>query len=115
MPGMDLKQDTRGNVDILSLGGFMDNQAVSRFIQALDELILNGKTKIVLDISRLVYIPSAGLGALVGRIRDLRRQGGDIKIGGHTSRVYELLKILGFLSAFDVSDTVDAAVHKYKR
>ncbi len=114
MPGMDPKQESQENVEILSLGGFMDIREVSRFVQALDALILNGKTKIVLDIGRLTYIPSAGLGAVVGRIRDLRRQGGDIKIGGHTSRVYELLKILGFLSAFDVSETVDAAVHKYK-
>jgi anti-sigma B factor antagonist len=99
-----------GNLQILKIQGFMDMTQVHEFESALDGLLSEGKTKIVLDFSELEYISSAGLGALVGRIREVRKNNGDIKIGGGTPAVMEILKMFGFSEVFSLSPTVGDAV-----
>jgi anti-sigma B factor antagonist len=83
---------------------------VHEFESVLDKLIQEGKTRIVLDFSELEYISSAGLGALVGRIREVRKTNGDIKIGGGTPAVMEILKMFGFSEVFSLSSTPGEAM-----
>jgi anti-anti-sigma factor len=55
-------------------------------------IIEAGRTKIVLNLSRLTYIDSAGLGALVGLLKATREAGGQFKLCQLTSKVSALLE-----------------------
>jgi len=99
---------------VLKITGFMDMSEVIHFKQYLDRLIMGGKTQIVLDFSELEYISSAGLGVLIGRTREIRRQNGDLKIGGCSSRVYGIFKVIGLTDVFDVAKDVFTAIKKFK-
>jgi len=105
---------TSGTLQIVKIGGFMDMTQVNEFESTLDGLILEGKTRIVLDFTELEYISSAGLGALVGRIREVRKKNGDIKIGGGTHAVMDILKMFGFSEVFSLSPTLGDAVKLFE-
>lgn len=92
----------------------MDMREVPKFEQALEKLITAGKYRIVLDLTNLEYISSAGLGTIIGNIREVRRQGGDIKVGGHSAPVYDILKTFGFTEVFETYATRDEALRKFK-
>ncbi len=114
MKHVEIENHAQGNVQVLDVKGFMDMREVPKFEQALDVLIKGGRCRIVLDLSQLEYISSAGLGAIIGSIREVRRQGGDIKVGGYSAPVFDILKTFGFTEVFETYSSRDEAVHKFK-
>jgi len=108
-----IKSENEGLVQILNITGFMDMREVPKFEQALDQLIKSSRCQIVLDLSGLEYISSAGLGTIIGSIREVRRQGGDIKVGGCSTPVYEILKTFGFTDVFETYPSRKEAVRKF--
>jgi anti-sigma B factor antagonist len=110
---VQIREEAVGAVRVLVVEGFMDMREVPKFDQALDKLIKAGQVKIVLDLSQLEYISSAGLGSIIGNIRRVRTLGGDIKVGGHSATVFEILRTFGFTEVFDTCSTRAEAVKKY--
>jgi anti-sigma B factor antagonist len=108
-----LEHKIQGSVVIVRVKGFMDLLQVEHFEHYLDEVIKNQTNKIVLDLSELEYISSAGLGAIIGRIRDVRTKGGDIKIGNCSSTVADILEILGFALVFSLAKTNEEAMRLF--
>lgn len=113
MKQVTIQSEHVGAVEVLTLTGFMDMREVPKFEQALDQLIKSGRTRIVLDLSRLDYISSAGLGTIIGSIREVRRQGGDIKVGGYSAPVFDILKTFGFTEVFETYNTRKEALQKF--
>ena len=105
---------TQGEIQILKVTGLMDMTEVGRFEQTLDRLIIDHKIMMVLDLAELEYISSAGLGAIIGRIREVRRQEGDIRIGSCSERVMEILKIFGFADVFHMYKDMQQAIQSYQ-
>jgi anti-anti-sigma factor len=54
-------------------------------------LIQSGQSKLLLDLSEVPFIDSAGLGELIAFKKRTREAGGDIKLLKPTRRVFELL------------------------
>ena len=82
-----------------------------------ESLVSEGNVRIVVDLSDVDYISSAGWGIFVGEIKGVRRNGGDIKLAGMRSDVREVFDLLEFnalltpyatredaLSSFDVHE-----------
>jgi anti-anti-sigma factor len=113
MQTLKMGVETRDAVQILTVSGFMNMANVPVFVQTLAGLIQDGHSKIVLNLSALEYISSAGLGEIIARIRDLRRNGGDIKIGGYSHLVFEILKTFGFTDVFETYPTLEEAVRRF--
>lgn len=113
MRTLRITQDTREGVCVLTVSGFMDMSSITQFESVMDELLDHGVTRVVLDLSFLEFITSSGLGAIIGRIRRARLQGGDIKVGGCSDRVLEVLKTFGFTDVFQVSPSVEAALAEF--
>lgn len=101
-------------LSVLVLRGFLDLNEVIKFERQIDRLIKNKQINIILDLTQLTYISSAGLGSLVSTIRELRNLGGDLKIGGLSDRVKELLETFGFSDIFDTFLTREEAIMKFK-
>jgi len=115
MKDLTLDLEDRGSVKLVVVRGFMNMANVPRFEQTLEQLIGSGVRDIVLDFSGLEYISSAGLGEIIARIRDLRREGGDIKVGGYSHLVYDILKTFGFTDVFDTFPTPEEAIRKFTK
>ncbi len=84
---------------------------------ALRELVkgLLAETKhIVLNLSRVTYIDSGGLGTLVGLYTSARNAGGAIKLANLTQRVGDLLQVTKLLTVFDVYEGEDKAVQAFR-
>ncbi len=113
MNHLKFEQAQVGQVRVVTVIGFMDMREVPKFEALLDELINTEVDRIVLDLSNLEFITSAGLGAIIGRIRKVRSREGDIKVGGCSDRVSEVLKVFGFTDVFDVSPTKEKALAKF--
>lgn len=64
---------------------------------------------LVVDLSAVSFLDSAGLGALIGAIRRLRHLGGEVAVASPRPLVSRVLPTTGFDRVVDVSETVEEA------
>lgn len=114
MKSLKINVLNEGKIKVIVVSGFMDMSEVPKFEAAIEGLIKSGSLQIVLDLTNLEYISSAGLGEIIGRIREVRRQGGDIKVGGYSDLVYEILETFGFTAVFETFPSREKAMQKFE-
>ena len=88
--------------------GELDAFTVSQFRQALAELASN--PRILIDMSGVPFVDSAGLGALIGGIRRARELGGDVAVACNRPTLTRLLHTTGFDRIVPVTETLEGAV-----
>lgn len=69
-----------------------------------------GIHRIVLDLSRVGFIDSVGLGVLLGGLRRARSGGGDMVLAGPGPRTGRILDVTGLCSAFTVTADVESGL-----
>ncbi len=87
--------------------GELDAFTVGQFRQTLSELASH--PRLLIDMSGVPFVDSAGLGALIGGIRRARELGGDVAVCCSRASLVKLLRTTGFDRIVTVTDTVDEA------
>ena len=96
-----------GGLTICRPVGELDAFTVSQFRQALADLV--GNKQLVIDMSSVPFVDSAGLGALIGGIRRARELGGDVAVCCNRPTLTRLLRTTGFDRIVTVTETVEQA------
>jgi stage II sporulation protein AA (anti-sigma F factor antagonist) len=76
----------------------------------LQKTIREGAAKIVLDMTEVPYMDSAGLGVLVQASGMAKQQGGDLRLCGVSERVAELIKMTRTGALLPVDADVEASL-----
>ena len=100
-------------VSIVELGGVLDINSIGDFETMVDGLFKKKQYKVVLNMEKLTYVSSAGMGYLVGSIKEVRKNKGDIKIAGVNSDIYRVFELLDFPGIFQFFKTEREAVQKF--
>jgi len=87
--------------------GELDAYTVGQFRERLAELAAS--PRLLIDLSSVPFMDSAGLGALIGGIRRAREAGGDVAVACSRPTLTRLLHTTGFDRIVPVTDTVEAA------
>ena len=94
---------------IVELSGDFDLSAVSRVRSAFHEIVGDGWTKVIVDLSDVTFADSAALGILVGLQRRCREAGGSCALVGATDAVGRLLATSGLDTIIPMADSVEHA------
>lgn len=110
----DLSIETRevDGVAVVHPDGFINAHTVRQFEASLESLVEAGKYQILLNCTRLNYISSAGLGAIMGLIETVRENGGDIQLCDLQENVYAIFDTLGFTQLYKVHSTEAEALRQ---
>jgi anti-sigma B factor antagonist len=76
--------------------------------------VLQANTKLVLDLSRLSFVDSSGLGALLSCLRQLGGKSGDLKLCGLSKQVRALFELVRMHRIFDIYGTQADAVNAFR-
>lgn len=98
---------------LLRPAGELDAYTVAQFREALGELA--EELRVVIDLSEVPFMDSAGLGALIGGIRRIREAGGRITVACSRPNLMRLLHTTGFDRIVPVEETVESAVTALER
>jgi anti-anti-sigma factor len=79
----------------LSVAGRLDGYWSDHLASALDEEIRHGRHHVLLDLSEVVFLSSAGIGALVKSYNDLDSIQGSLSIWKASERVRKVIEICG--------------------
>jgi anti-sigma B factor antagonist len=96
---------------MLTLKGRVDSSTAPQFSQALDKINNDGFYKIVVNMSGLEYMSSAGFRALLATQRNCKRYNrGELVLAVVPVRIREALELAGFTELFKTFDEPLAAV-----
>jgi anti-sigma B factor antagonist len=83
------------------------------FRDRVTTLVRTGRRDLLLDMSRVTYIDSGGVGALVGTLLHVLRRGGRLKLLAPSARVTRVLAITGLHAVFETFDREEEAVTSF--
>ena len=96
---------------VITIAGRADSAEAPRLVQAIEVAYRRGKNNIIIDMSRLEYMSSAGFRALAEAQRISRRRNhGEVVLVQMAGLVREALEMVGFTEFFKVFDTLPSAL-----
>jgi anti-sigma B factor antagonist len=110
---METNTHSENDVTIVSVSGSIDALTYEHLQLALTDPIHVGVKSLVADLSGVDYTSSAGLRAILSAQKEIRQQGGDLRLAGVQPNVLKVLKLSGFTSIFKIYDDVEAAVASF--
>lgn len=111
---MQINEERQGDVAILTLKGKLmggpETQAVHEKVKDLAD---NKVLKVVIDLAKVKWMNSSGLGAVMGSMTTLKNAGGELKLANVTEKVKSLFIITKLITLFDTHDSVEDAVGSF--
>ncbi len=104
---MQMVQEQRGDSTLITLGGRLDVTTAPEFQKMCVGLADSGGTDVVVDMSDLEYISSAGLRSVLFSAKKLRGKGGDLRFCGMSGMVEDVFRVSGFQGLFTIFPTVE--------
>lgn len=101
------------DVAVLVPIGFINAHTVEIFDSALRGVLDRGQFAVVINARSLAYVASAGLGALVGTIEEIRENGGDLRICELSESVAAIFEMVGLPHLFKIFKTEEEAVSSF--
>ncbi len=99
---IEFKGNVMGGPDAVSLN------------EKIHELIENNKNNVVVDLGKVKFMNSSGLGMLIGALTTMRKSGGDLRIANATDKIESLLIITKLITVFKHFKSVDEAIESFK-
>jgi anti-sigma B factor antagonist len=94
---------------VLAVKGEVDVYTAPRLRERLVELVSQGHRRVVVDLEGVEFLDSTGLGVLVGGLKRLRSNDGDLGLVCTQTRILKVFEITGLTKVFSIYDSVDAA------
>jgi len=107
---MDISVRKSDQINIVSIAGSIDALTADQITGCIDERINSGEKHLLLDLSGVEFMSSAGLRVILGALKALRKQGGNLDIAGAQAGVERVLKMSGFSRILKIYDNVDNAI-----
>ncbi len=102
MSELSIERRELEDVVLLYPSGFINAHTVRFFEAEIQKALQQRRFKIVVNCSGLTYIASAGLGAMMGAIEEIRDNGGDLRLTDLNETVMNIFEILGFTHLYKI-------------
>ena len=111
---MEIKTKELARVTIVELHGRVDHQSAPQVAQVVNELLRAHKYNLVVDLSGVSYLASAGLRVLLTAHKETQgKQRGDVRLAAPSELIVETLKLVGFTKIFKIYPTLVEAVGSF--
>jgi stage II sporulation protein AA (anti-sigma F factor antagonist) len=107
---MQIQSTRDGVVATVEAAGLIDTRAAQEFERSVVGLCNDGVRALIVDLSKVGLITSAGIRVLVMIAQRLQRSGGGLALCALSERVRGVLEIAGLLTQFRITATRDEAI-----
>lgn len=110
MPKFQINAESVGDgMACVSVEGFLDAHTFEQMENAINGLFAEGTYKVMVELSKVDYISSAGAGVFIGAIGTAQENGGNIILMKPTENVKEVFDLLGLSQLFQFGESIDEA------
>jgi anti-sigma B factor antagonist len=113
---VDLKlgHHTKDGIEIVEVEGEIDVYTAPRLRELLIELVNTGFYQLVVNMEKVEFLDSTGLGVLVGGLKRVRAHDGSLDLVCTQERILKIFRITGLTKVFGIHDNVDEAIKARK-
>jgi len=95
---------------VLAVAGEIDIYTAPLFKQAVVNLVSEGNTQVIIDLSDVTFMDSSGFGTLLGATKRLRPVGGGLHLAGANNTIQRMLHLTRLDTIMRVYPTAEEAV-----
>ncbi len=111
---MEITARSIDHYDLVVIKGRIDSYTAPTLSEKLNDITAQNRYKIILDLSEVVFVSSAGLRVLIDIQKTCRKSNqGEVLLVNIPSRVYETLELAGFAPQFKFYNNVSSAVEAF--
>ena len=107
---MELTEESAPGVVIVAVSGRIDTESVQTFGDRMAALIEAGSPNLLIEFSRLTYIGSSGLHALLVAARLASGKGGRVVLCGLAAPVRQVVELAALDKLFEIHGTREEAL-----
>ena len=112
---MKISTDIEGNFLLVRIKGDLDMHTVPEFKKKITTIMnQKGIDNLILNLKSVNFIDSTGLGAILGRYRELTSNNGELILIGLTSPVKRIFQLSGVLELISVYESEDDIIEELK-
>lgn len=104
------KEKTQNGITVLAVRGFLDAHTFEELEKTINDLFDAGSHRLVVDLSGLDYISSAGAGVFIGAIGTAQENDGNIILINPSPNVKEVFDLLGLSQIFTFKSSREEAL-----
>ena len=99
-----------GDCSVVDLSGEIDVYTSPKVKDAVGELIDRGVYHLIINLEKVRYIDSTGLGVLIGGLKRVREHGGSVNLVCSNPQIRRIFDITGLVKIFGIFDDEEAAM-----
>ena len=107
---MELSVDRQADVTVVTINESVDSADSDALLTFLDDLIEAGQTRLVVDLTRMDFIVSMGLGVFVQTYTRLRRAHGFLRLVAPQPPILRIIKMTALDRLLPIYDSVSQAL-----
>lgn len=112
---MGIRESIHDKVAVLKISGkLMGGDETKEIPEKIRSLLSDGLTDIVMDLGKVKWMNSTGLGAIIESRRLITEKEGNLKLAAVTEKIKSLLMITQIIQLFDTYETVDRALASFQ-
>lgn len=112
--GIKIKSREANGIAILDLQGVITlGEGDEELKEAIDKSLSEGQKNIILNMKKVSFMDSSGVGELVGCYTSVSRAGGHLKLFNLNDKVHDLLQITQLISVFETFDSEKEALDSF--
>ncbi|UCD17858.1 MAG: STAS domain-containing protein [Candidatus Zixiibacteriota bacterium] len=112
---MKITEEIKGDVAVIHLKGkVMGGPDATMFHGKLHEFINGGRKKVVVNLAKVEWMSSVGLGMLISALTTMKNNGGQLILANVTEGIQTLLTITRLVTIFKAHDSVDEAIAAFE-
>jgi len=97
-------------IEVIDVQGEIDMYTAPRLRELLIDLVSKGSCQLVVNLDKVGFLDSTGLGVLVGGLKRVRAHDGSLDLACTQQPILKILKITGLTEVFGIYETVDQAI-----
>ncbi|MEW6711626.1 MAG: STAS domain-containing protein [Candidatus Riflebacteria bacterium] len=102
------------DTSVIEIHGEVTFENSDQFKEEIDQLIEKNQVRLIVDLSDLQYMSSAGMGVLVHGLKNTRAKGGDLRLVNLGPKMRRVFLITQFTHQFMVFNNNDEAIKSFK-
>ena len=108
--GLKLGHYNKDGIEVVDVGGEIDIYTAPRLRELLIDLVSKGNYQIVVNLEKVGFLDSTGLGVLVGGLKRVRAHDGSLDLVCTQERILKIFRITGLTQVFGIHQTVNQAI-----
>jgi len=110
---MEITKEKKGDIVVLHIDGKVNVTSTPQLMTELQNLIEDGTNFILLDLEKVAFLSSSGIGTIAATFNDLKERDGALKLAGLSSELLHVFEITGLNKRIQILKTVEEGLSSF--